>query len=53
MYDKGDVIRRIGFHNWSDFEMWAMERVTEYDEAGFELYHPQDVDDFKLEHGIK
>lgn len=53
MYDKGDVIRAIGYHNWAAFEMFMIGRYVEYDEdTEFPVYTGQDIDDFKLEHEI-
>jgi len=54
MLDKGDVIRSIGFHNWDTFEVFMLDRPFEWDEYVEEqVYHPQDVSDFKEQHGIK
>lgn len=51
MYDKEGVIKVIGEENWEAFEMYMMGRKVDYDkETGFELYHPQQVSDFKERH---
>lgn len=52
MYDKGEVIGRIGYELWDDFEIFILARDTEYDELGFEIYHPSDVAVFCKEHNI-
>jgi len=46
MYDKASVIAKIGIERWEEFEWYMTGRRTEYDEAGLEMYHPQDVDNF-------
>lgn len=47
MYDKGQVITRIGEENWEDFENFMYSRKAEYDENGLQIYYEGDVDRFE------
>lgn len=54
MYDKGDVIRAIGFRRWDMFLEFMSDKPVEWDDYMDErVFHPQNIDDFKKEHGSR
>ena len=47
MYNKEEVIRRIGEENWEAFEFFMTGALSEYDENGEELYYEGDISEFE------
>lgn len=51
MYDKAQVIAKIGYHRWNEFEMFMLDKDIEIDEwNGEELYYAGYVADFLEQH---